>query len=333
MCFYPGTSKLNAQHDLTEEFEKIYLQRQPPEMIMDLAGIKPGMTVGEIGAGRGRMTVYFAREVGHGGKIYANDIDELSIAYLRGRCKRLGFNNVEFILGELDDPGLPEKKLDMAIMVLVYHMIEKPDKLLENIKKSLKPGATLVIIDPVDEEIDREFGIERNKPGVKPPTIRERVAKSAITAGYDVIKIDSSLSRDLIFVLKPVKEKLKAGELLTEAIIERGMIAARNEFEKMKADTFVYNLAEIEFRKAGYEFIGCRSYTEAVAILKMGTELYPGSSLLFAEIGEAYLFQGDKTRSKEAWQKALDLDPGNPNGRYLIENFDSLFDQLHPGKK
>jgi len=124
--------ELTAQYDLTEGWEMQYLERQPPDKIMDLLGIKPGMTIGEIGAGRGRMTVYFAREVGPSGRIYANDIDELSLSYLRGRCRRLGFTNVEIITGKMDDPLLPEKSLDMAIMVLVYHMIDKPDKLLEN---------------------------------------------------------------------------------------------------------------------------------------------------------------------------------------------------------
>jgi ubiquinone/menaquinone biosynthesis C-methylase UbiE len=172
LFFHCNNQNLKAQYDLTEEYERIYLQRQPPDKIMALLGIKPGMTIGEVGAGRGRMTVYFAREVGPSGKVYANDIDELSLAYLRGRCRRHGFSNVEIIKGLNDDPLLPEKKLDMAVMVLVYPMLEKPDKLLENIKKSLKPGAVMVILDPPDAEIDREFGIDRSKPDVKTLTIR-----------------------------------------------------------------------------------------------------------------------------------------------------------------
>jgi ubiquinone/menaquinone biosynthesis C-methylase UbiE len=327
-----NSAVINAQDDLTEESEKIYLHRQPPESIITMLDIKSGMTIGEVGAGRGRMTVYFAREVGPSGKIYANDIDELSLAYLKGRCRRLGFHNVELIKGEMDDPLLPVKSLDMAVMVLVYHMLEKPDKLLENIKKSLRPGAPLVIIDPVDEEIDREFGIDRSKPGNKPSTITERIRKSAKNAGYDLVRIDSSLSRDLIFFLKPGTEKIKSGEHLVSMILNYNTMAAKEEFEGMKMDTLKYDLSEIEFRTAGYEFIGSRSYPEAVAVLRMGLELYPQSSMLYAEMGEAYFFGGDRIRSKECWQKALDLDPGNPNGKFLLENFDAIFEQVHNGK-
>ena len=327
--------ELSAQYDLTEGFESMYLERQPPDKIMALLGIKPGMTIGEIGAGRGRMTVYFAREVGPSGKIFANDLDDLSLSYLRGRCRRLGFQNVEIVKGVMDDPLLPEKSLDMAVMVLVYHMIEKPDMLLENIKRSLKPGATLVIIDPVDAEIDREFGIDRTKPDVKTLTIRERIASSAKNAGYQLVKVDTSLPGDIIFTLKPkvVNKSTPAGEILVSSILHNGIKASRREFERMKKDTLKYDLSEIEFRKAGYEFIGSRTYPEAVAILEMGIELHPESAMLYAEIGEAYLMQGDKEKSLESWKRAAALDPENPNGKYLIENFDAVFNQIHTPKK
>lgn len=328
------SNDLCAQNDLTEPWEMGYLQRQPPDKIMAAMGIKPGMTIGEVGAGRGRITVYMAREVGETGKIYANDIDELSLEYLRGRCRRLGLSNVELITGQMDDPLLPQKSLDMVVMALVYHMLEKPDKLLENIRKSLKPGAMLVILDPVDVEIDREFGIDRSKPDVNTPTIRERINISARNAGYDVIRVDTSLPSDLIFFLKPFPANLKipAGEHLVSTLLDNGIRASKKEFERIKNDTLTYNLSEMEFRRAGYNFIGSRSYPEAAAVLEMGIELFPESSLLYAELGESYLMQGDRKRSKESWQRAIELDPGNPTGKFLIENFDSVFEQIHPKK-
>ena len=143
-CQSPWESELNV--------------RQPPERVLNAIGIKPGMTIGEIGVGRGRYTVFIADKTGNTGKVFANDIDEASLAYLRGRCRRLGINNVETVVGKMDDPLFPENSIDLAIMVLVYHMLENPDNLLKNLKKSLKPDATLAILDPHDELIDREFG-------------------------------------------------------------------------------------------------------------------------------------------------------------------------------
>lgn len=158
------SNALNAQNDLTEEWEMQYLQRQPPDKIMTAIGVKHGMVIGEIGAGRGRFTVYIARKVGSSGKIYANDIDEKALSYLKGRSARQGFNNIETIIGQQDDPRFPDNSIDMAVMVLVYHMLESPNNLLKNIKNGLRPGANLVIIDPVDKLMNEEFGLDRCKP-------------------------------------------------------------------------------------------------------------------------------------------------------------------------
>jgi ubiquinone/menaquinone biosynthesis C-methylase UbiE len=194
---------IKAQSDLSEGWEiKVMNERQPPEKIMNIIGVKPGMIIGEIGAGRGRFTVYLAREVNTSGQIYANDIDEEALIYLKERCKKLGFKNVKTILGKNDNPGFPDKSIDMAIMVWVYHMIDKPDQLLKNLKKSLKPGAMLVILDPIDKEIDEEFHIDRNTPGAKPPTIKERIENSARIAGYEIIRVETFLPKDIIFILK-----------------------------------------------------------------------------------------------------------------------------------
>ncbi len=193
---------LAGQTDLSESRELWAIERQPPDRVMDAIGVKPGMVIGEVGAGRGRYTVYLARRVGETGKILANDIDKRSLDYLRERCERLGFKNVETILGEEENPLFPANSLDMAIMVWVYHMLDEPDGLLKNLRPSMKPGAMLVILDPPDEEIDEEFHIDRSNPDVKVPKIRERIEKSAAAAGFELVRVETFLPKDLIFILR-----------------------------------------------------------------------------------------------------------------------------------
>ncbi len=193
---------LSGQTDLSESREMSATLRQPPDQVMDAIGVKPGMVIGEIGAGRGRYTVYLARRVGEGGKILANDINERSLTYLKERCDRIGFENVKTILGEEEDPLFPDNSLDMAIMVWVYHMLDKPDGLLRNLLPSLKPGATLVILDPPDNEIDEEFSVDRSDPNVKVPTIRERIERSAAASGFELVQVETFLPKDLIFILR-----------------------------------------------------------------------------------------------------------------------------------
>jgi len=198
---------LNAQTDLSEGWEIKEAERQPPKKIMDAVGVKPGMIIGEVGAGRGRFTVYLAREVGPSGKIYANDINENSLAYLKERCKKNGFKNVEIITGKEDDPLLPDKSLDMVIMVYVYHHLSKPDDVMKNIKHSLKPNATLVILEMRDSELDKELHVDRSKPGVTIPPIKERIERSAKNSDFELIRTETFISEDYIFILKDKNKK------------------------------------------------------------------------------------------------------------------------------
>ncbi|MDH4272646.1 MAG: hypothetical protein OEW18_11810, partial [Candidatus Aminicenantes bacterium] len=59
------------------------------------------------------------------------------------------------------------------------------------------------ILDPPDKEIDEEFHIDRSKPDVTAPTIRERVERSAAAAGFELVRVETFLPKDLIFILRP----------------------------------------------------------------------------------------------------------------------------------
>lgn len=118
---------------------------QPPEQVMDAIGIKPGMVVAEIGAGRGRYVVQLAVRVGETGKVYAEDIDAASLNYLEKRCKRWELSNVEIILGDIADPKLPANTLDLIFIISAYHHFDDPVELLKNARSSLKPEGILAI--------------------------------------------------------------------------------------------------------------------------------------------------------------------------------------------
>ncbi len=204
------TNRISKQHEIPAEIEyehqvewenSINAKLQPPEKVMDAIGVKPGMTIGEIGAGHGRYTVHLARRVGQKGKIFANDIDQEALSVLCGRCQRENITNVETILGKEEDPLFPEKSLDMAFMVWVFHGLDKPGPLFKNLKSGLKPGAPLVIVDPIDSEIDMEMEFVGEEIESNRPTIKERVEKAAEEAGYEIVRIETFLPKDYIFIL------------------------------------------------------------------------------------------------------------------------------------
>lgn len=118
---------------------------QPPEQVMNAIGIRPGMVVAEIGAGRGRYAVQLAVRVGESGRVYAEDIDEASLDYLRNRCQRWELNNIDIVLGEVTDPNLPAGEMDVIFIISSYHHFADPISLLKRAKPSLKPDGTLAI--------------------------------------------------------------------------------------------------------------------------------------------------------------------------------------------
>ena len=180
-----------------EDWEKRLSKRQPPVKIMDAIGVKQGMIIGEVGAGTGRMTMWLASRIGDTGKIYANDINKRSLERLRQRCEREGFKNVEIIIGEVKDPKLPANALDIAFMINVYHHLDEPVPLIRNILPSLKPNGVLAIVECDSDKITwgEEHGCRRKKE------MTEELNK----AGFEVIRIETFLNEDNIYMAKPKK--------------------------------------------------------------------------------------------------------------------------------
>lgn len=109
--------------------------------------IKPGMAVADIGAGSGYHTLRLSPAVGAGGVVYAEDIVESYISGLRREAAARGLKNVRIVVGTPDDPKLPERAVDRAILVHMYHEIENPYALLWNLAGALKPGGRVGVID------------------------------------------------------------------------------------------------------------------------------------------------------------------------------------------
>ncbi len=188
-----STAVVACQRQSLEEWEKQTFTKQPPVRVMDAAGVTPGMVIGEVGAGRGRFTMQLAHRVGASGKILANDIDVEALEYLHERCQRAGISNVETIVGEVDDPLFPIGTLDMAFMVWTYHNLDQPVALLKNLLPALKPGATVVLVEP-----DPVRGPGGSDHGVAP----ERMRAEAEQAGFELVRTETFLQEDLIFVLR-----------------------------------------------------------------------------------------------------------------------------------
>ncbi|MDH4218420.1 MAG: class I SAM-dependent methyltransferase [Candidatus Aminicenantes bacterium] len=168
-------------------------ERQPPDLVLKTIGIKPGMIIGEVGAGRGRYTVQIASRIRPSGMIYANDIEKEYLQYLERRCADHGLTNVKTVLGGLTDPKLPPAALDMVIMVNVVHCLAEPVALLRNIKKSLKPDGVIAIV---------EGNLDKAPDAAGEWYSRSKLLKIYKDAGYDLVREETFLPKDNIYILK-----------------------------------------------------------------------------------------------------------------------------------
>ena len=168
-------------------------ERQPPDLVLKTIGIKPGMIIGEVGAGRGRYTVHIASRIGPTGMIYANDIEKEYLKYTEKRCADLGLTNVKIVLGGLTDPKLPPAALDIVIMVNVVHCLAEPVELLRNIRKSLKPDGVIAIV---------EGNLDKEPSAAGEWYSRSKLLKIYKDAGYDLVREETFLPKDNIYFLK-----------------------------------------------------------------------------------------------------------------------------------
>ena len=117
------------------------------EMVMDWAGIEPGSTVADIGAGEGYYTIRLAKRVGEKGRVLAQDINRGALQRLGERVNRDRLDNVSIKKGAIDDPRLPERSFDRIFMVHMYHEVTEPYAFLWRLEPALAKGGQIIVVD------------------------------------------------------------------------------------------------------------------------------------------------------------------------------------------
>ena len=115
-------------------------------------GVRPGMTVCDMGCGNGFHSLPIAKIVGVDGMVVGVDVQTEMLGFLRERMEDQGIENVIPILGSYHNPRLPTNAIDMVLMVDVYHEFSHPAQMLASIRKSLKPGGVVVLVEYREED-------------------------------------------------------------------------------------------------------------------------------------------------------------------------------------
>jgi SAM-dependent methyltransferase len=109
--------------------------------------IKSGQTVADIGAGTGLFTRLFSDAVGKDGRVIAVEISQKFLDHIQATSREAAQRNVDTLLATADSTGLPPKSVDVAFICDTYHHFEFPLKTMASLKRALKPGGRVVLVD------------------------------------------------------------------------------------------------------------------------------------------------------------------------------------------
>jgi arsenite methyltransferase len=170
--------------------------QKPHEVVMSL-GIKEGETIADIGAGSGYFAFRFTHHVGESGRVYAVDTNPDMIIHMNQRIRDMKVKNMVTILSVPDDPLLADGSIDRFFLCEVWHHIQDKTKYLSLMKKMLKPGGQVIMID-----------FQKRDLPVGPPDemkiAREDVIKQLQAGGFQLAKENTFLPYHyfLVFTVK-----------------------------------------------------------------------------------------------------------------------------------
>src|SRR5262245_14019454 len=169
---------------------------QKPQDVMGALGLRPGEVITDIGAGSGYFTFRLAHHVGHTGKIYAVDVSPNMILHINRRIRESKATNVVSILADPDDPLLPDASVNRFFFSNSWHHIENQTKYLSLMKKMLKPGGEIIMIDFHKKELP--VG-----PPMEMKIAREDLIKQMESNGFRLTREHTSLPYQYFLVFVP----------------------------------------------------------------------------------------------------------------------------------
>jgi SAM-dependent methyltransferase len=154
------------------------------EDVMQLAGVKPGMSVADVGAGEGYYTVRLAKVVGPKGRVLAEDIIPDIRDALSDRIQRERLDNVAVKLGTADDPMLPPASFDRVFLVHMYHEVASPYAFLWHLREGVRPDGLVIVVD--SERPVRQHGMPPVELRCEFAALGMQQVKFTVLSGGDV---------------------------------------------------------------------------------------------------------------------------------------------------
>ncbi|HEX5103318.1 MAG TPA: methyltransferase domain-containing protein [Pirellulaceae bacterium] len=180
---YKGRQIAQTMHYLGAEWLTRDNREQEERCSLMLAnlGLKRGMAICDMGCGNGFYALQMAKMTGDDGHVYGVDIQPEMLKFLNERADEQGIRNVSPILGTFTDPRLPKGKIDLILLVDVYHEFSHPEQMLAAMREALSPTGACVLV---------EFRTEDPKVPIKPEhkMSKAQIMKEWPANGFKLVK-------------------------------------------------------------------------------------------------------------------------------------------------
>jgi ubiquinone/menaquinone biosynthesis C-methylase UbiE len=166
------------------------------DKVVAACDLKPGMIVADVGAGTGLFTRLFAKAVGPDGQVYAVDIAPKFLEHIQKTAREAGLKNISPVLCNQDSADLPPNSVDLIFVCDTYHHFEFPQRTLASLRRALKPGGRLIVVDFIREPgKSREWILNHVRAG------QDVVEKEITSAGFKKTGEVKDLFKENYFVV------------------------------------------------------------------------------------------------------------------------------------
>ena len=171
------------------------------DAMLDLLDIKEGESIADLGCGGGYFTYEFSKMVGEKGTVYATEINKDAMKYLDALKDEYNVKNIKTLVTRMNDCKLKENSVDKVFMCSMYHAVYitdiefVKDEFIASIKKGLKTGGQLII---VDNDVTDRFTPSYYGPGIMPELIISQLS----FYGFKLVKKEQLIPQRFVLVFE-----------------------------------------------------------------------------------------------------------------------------------
>ena len=172
----------------------------PTEKIFEAIGLRQGMTVCELGAGDGALSIAAGRQVGEEGRVFTSELGEERVKTLRSNVAKSAAANITVVEGAPAATNLPDAACDALFLRNVYHHFPEPKAMNGAIRSAVKPGAKVAVVDFTPPGDEAPTPAERSKDGmhgISPETLTRELKD----AGFQEVAVERGAQRWFMVVV------------------------------------------------------------------------------------------------------------------------------------